>query len=71
MNRADTPTLSEADLEHVQGGFPADPHSTVPEDERGKPLFPGYRIPENKLPKPFIKPVPGQQTPPIYVLPVA
>lgn len=71
MNRADTSTLAETDLAHVQGGFPVNPNSTVPEDGRGKPLFPEYRIPEENIPKPFVKPVPGQKTPPIYVLPLA
>lgn len=71
MNQADTSTLAEADLAQVQGGLPVVPGTVWPEDGTGRPLFPDYRIPEGKLPKPFVKPVPGQQTPPIYVLPIA
>lgn len=67
MNEAETSTLAESDLAHVQGGYPAVPGAAWPEDGRGKPLFPDYRIPEENLPKPFVKPVAGEQTPPTVV----
>jgi hypothetical protein len=40
MKQADTNILSDADLTTVQGGYPADPNSNVPEDPTGKPLLP-------------------------------
>lgn len=68
MSQADTSILSEADLEHVQGGYPSDPASNVPEDSRGKPLFPSYQIPDHKLPK-FSSVVPVvEPTPPIIII---
>jgi hypothetical protein len=68
MSQADTFPLTEADLERVQGGLPVDPHANVPEDSRGKPLFPLSQIPDHKLPKlgsvvPVVEP-----TPPIIII---
>jgi hypothetical protein len=75
MKQADTNTLSDAELTMVQGGYPSDNNSTVPEDPTGKPLLPR---PLPKLDTPSI-PRKGSEsiipetvpTPPIYPFPIA
>ncbi|MEY4545196.1 MAG: hypothetical protein RL685_1391 [Pseudomonadota bacterium] len=64
--------LSDAELSQVHGGYPAGPGPHPPAGPTGKPLgsFDDLRIPPGKLPV-FHKPLPGEQTPPIIVLPTA
>lgn len=54
MKQAETYTLSDADLELVQGGNSAPPPSSTPDDSSGEPSF--------------RKPVAGEQTPPIIII---
>ena len=76
--------LSNDDLASTRGGLPVDPHGD-PGGPTGRPDIPfgdGFRIPPGKLPDPRIifpppykassdKPLPGEQTPPIYPFPTA
>lgn len=74
MKQSDThetsePTLSDAELTQVHGGYPAGPGPHPPEGPTGKPVppFGVFRIPPEKLP---VKRLPGE-TPPIIVIPTA
>jgi hypothetical protein len=74
MNRADTLALTDADLAHTLGGYPANSNPKLKEGPAGGPPHPvtpediGQLLNSGKQ---HHKPVPGEQTPPIYVFPTA